>query len=133
MYRKPLLFSLVAGTCLLIGCSAAPKVAQEKTVEVGQQTLRFGGVYKVNDKELVLTINDDPVMKGKFPPYTPTQNLTAQYNGLQVTGKCYFGSVLADNRGTLGIVASAIQSAKQKSSDKCEMFVNGKSMENLYF
>lgn len=133
MRNKLLLISLLASTSLLVACSAAPKVAQEKSVEVANQTLRFGGVYDVDKNELVLNVNGDPLLKGRFPPYTPTQNLSGQYKGMQIVGKCYFGSVLADKRGKIGLIASAIQSMNEKSNDKCEMHVNGKSVETLYF
>ena len=72
-------------------------------------------------------------MKGSFPPYTPTQNLKSKYRDLKIEGKCYFGSVLGDQGGAFGVIAGIIQSSKSSSGDKCQMFVNNKPMENLYF
>lgn len=132
--RTSILFSLLLSGLLLAGCSSTPpKVAQEKTYVAEGVTLVFGGKYDVEHNLLELTVNGDPLMRGSFPPFTPKQNLNAKYQGLQVSGDCYFGSVLAGESGLLGKVAGAIQSAKSKSGDKCEMFVNGRSVENLYF
>ncbi|MCU7851306.1 MAG: hypothetical protein KZQ80_03750 [Candidatus Thiodiazotropha sp. (ex Monitilora ramsayi)] len=126
-------FTLLSACCVLAACSTAPKIAQEKTVETAKEVLRFGGQYDVDHNQLQLTINDDPVMRGSFPPYTPVQNLNADYKGMKVSSRCYFGSVLSSEGGVFGRVAGAIQAAKAKSGDKCEIFIDGKSVENLYF
>ncbi len=132
--RASLLFSILFTGLLLVGCGGnPPKLAQEKTYVAEGVTLVFGGKYDVDHNQLELTINGDPVMRGSFPPYTPKQNLNANYKGLRVSGDCYFGSVLSSQGGVLGKVAGAIQSAKAKSADRCEMFVNGQSVESLYF
>ncbi|MEJ2394045.1 MAG: hypothetical protein P8045_03120 [Candidatus Thiodiazotropha sp.] len=132
--RNPVFLSLLSGGLLLVGCaSTPPKIAQEKTYVAEGVTLVFGGKYDVEHNQLELTVNGDPIMRGSFPPYTPKQNLNAKYQGLRVSGDCYFGSVLSSEGGVFGKVAGAIQSAKSKSADKCDMFVNGKSVESLYF
>jgi len=118
---------------VLAGCAAAPRVAQKKSVEVGGQKLEFGGQYAPHGKSLTLTINGDPVLAGTFPPYTPTLRLNAKYQGLDVSADCYFGSVLGGKSGAVGIVAGAVQGAKGKGADKCDMLVGGKVMEALYF
>lgn len=133
MRKKLLLISLFASTSLMVACATPPRVAQDKSIEIDNQTLLFGGVYYVRENELVLTVNGDPLMKGRFPPFTPTQHLKAQYNGLQIAGECYFGSVLTRGNGSMSIIAGAIQSAKDKANDKCEIHVNGKMLETLYF
>ena len=132
--RNSLILSIISGGLLLAGCaSTPPKVAQEKTYVIDGQELVFGGKYDVEKNLLELTVNGDPVMRGSFPPFTPKQNLNAKYKGLQVSGDCYFGSVLAGEGGVFGKVAGAIQSAKSKSADRCAIFVNGQSVESLYF
>jgi hypothetical protein len=73
------------------------------------------------------------VLRGKFPPFTPTQKLNGKYKDLDVFADCYFGSVLGDSGGVAGIVAGAIQGAKGKAADKCEMSINGKVVESLFF
>jgi hypothetical protein len=72
-------------------------------------------------------------MRGTFPPYTPTQNLGGRYKEMEIDGKCYFGSVLGSQGGAFGIIASAVQSSKSSNGDKCEILVDGKAVENLYF
>jgi hypothetical protein len=129
--RVALALAIAAGT--LAGCAASSKVAQEKSVDVGGQKLEFGGEYLPRDKALRLTINGDPVLAGQFPPYTPTLRLNGTYQGLNVSADCYFGSVLGNKPGAIGIVAGAVQGAKGKGADKCDMLVGGKVMEALYF
>ena len=73
------------------------------------------------------------MMKGAFPPYTPTQNFKANYKELKIASSCYFGSVLGEQGGAFGIIAGAIQASKSSSGDKCELFVDGESVETLYF
>jgi hypothetical protein len=116
----------------LAGC-ASMKTAQPKSVTVSGQKLDFGGTYDPRAKDLTITINNDPVLRGKFPPFTPTQKLNGKYKDLDVFADCYFGSVLGDSGGVAGIVAGAIQGAKGKAADKCEMSINGKVVESLFF
>jgi len=120
-------------TSILVGCASAPRTAQEKSVEVDGTTLKFNGSYNADNSELTLTVNNDPIMKGKFPPYTPTQNFTANYQGFTLRSHCYFGSVLGEQGGVFGAVAGVIQSANSSSADKCELFVNEKHVDDLYF
>ncbi|WP_341501614.1 hypothetical protein [Gallaecimonas sp. GXIMD4217] len=133
--RKLALFAIAGSVALMGGCASTPKpvVAQEKTVEISGKSLTFGGRYFKKENQLELTVNGDPVMKGRFPPYTPTQNLKADYDGLAIAGNCYFGSVLGSKGGKFGVIANIIQSAKSSSGDKCEILVDGKAVENLYF
>jgi hypothetical protein len=118
---------------VLCGCAAPVKTAQNKSVEVEGQKLDFGGTYLPRDRELTLTVNGDPVLRGRFPPYTPTQKLTGTYKNLPIAGDCYFGSVLGTSGGITGIVAGAVQGTRGKSADKCDISVNGKPVESLYF
>ncbi|WP_144212355.1 hypothetical protein [Shewanella donghaensis] len=132
--RTTSIFATIAGSILLTACAAKPPiVAQEKTVEFDGQTLIFAGTFDTEKNKLQLSVNGDPLMKGSFPPYTPTQNLKSKYRDLKIEGKCYFGSVLGDQGGAFGAIAGIIQSTKSSTGDKCEMFVNNQPMENLYF
>ncbi|MDQ8022894.1 MAG: hypothetical protein REI94_13735 [Moraxellaceae bacterium] len=131
---KPSLILLLAGASLFVlGCGAAPKRAQDKEVVVNGQKWIFGGEYKTRGRELTLTVNGDPVLRGSFAPYTPTQRLNTTYRGTEVVASCYFGSVLGGSGGKVGIVAGAIQGAKGKAADKCDMMVAGQNVESLYF
>ena len=129
--RIPLV-AIALAVAALAGC-ASSKIAQNKTVTVSGQKLEFGGVYEPRGNKLALSVNGDPVMNGSFPPFTPTLNMSAQYRGLPVSAECYFGSVLANKGGVIGIVAGAVQSAHEKAGDKCDMLVDGKTVESLYF
>ncbi|AZQ09392.1 hypothetical protein [Shewanella khirikhana] len=128
--------SLVAVVLGLAACSStepAPRVAQEKKVAIDGVDLTFGGSFDERKNLLVLKVNGDPIMQGSFPPYTPTQNLNAKYKDMNIKGNCYFGSVLGKQGGAFGAIAGAIQSSKNSTADKCELVVNGKQVENLYF
>jgi hypothetical protein len=130
---RPSFIATALAVTLLAGCAAPPKVAQKKTVDVAGQKLEFGGTYDQRRNALSLSVNGDPVMNGSFPPFTPTLGMNAQYKGLPVRAECYFGSVLGSKGGVFGIVAGAVQSANERAGDKCDMQVNGKTVESLYF
>ncbi len=121
---------------LISACSSTeppPRQAQEKKVAIDGVDLTFGGSFDERKNLLVLKVNGDPIMQGSFPPYTPTQNLNAKYKDMNIKGNCYFGSVLGKQGGAFGAIAGAIQSSKNSTADKCELVVNGKQVENLYF
>ncbi|ATC82631.1 hypothetical protein OIZ54_17325 [Pseudoalteromonas sp. A3] len=118
----------------LAGCGSTPPIqAQEKTIAYQGQTYVFGGQYDENRNELQLTVNGDPLLKGRFPPYTPTLNLASDYQDVHISSYCYFGSVLSSKGGVFGAVAGAIQSSNSKSGDKCDIKIGGETIESLYF
>ena len=132
--RKLFILSTLTTGVLLSACAAKPPiVAQNKTVVVNDQTIIFGGIYDKEKNKLQLIANGDTIMQGRFPPMTPTQHLNAKFKGMAVKGDCYFGSVLGDQGGSFGVVASIIQSAKSSTADKCDIFIDGTKLETLYF
>ncbi|WP_343817219.1 hypothetical protein [Colwellia asteriadis] len=133
MLKKSLLIASVA-LITLAGCGSTPPIqAQEKTIAYQGKVYVFGGQYDEKRKEVELTVNGDPVMKGRFPPYTPTLNLTTNYQDVEVSSHCYFSSVLNRQGGVFGAVAGAIQSSNSQSGDKCDIKVAGETLETLYF
>jgi hypothetical protein len=129
--RSPQLLFAICAAVALVGC-ASPRVAQIKTVESDGQKFDLSGTYHPNDNDLTLTINGDPVLRGSFPPYTPTLRLNGKYKNQTVSASCYFGTVLGKRGGVAGIVAGSIQGAKGRSGDKCDITV-GSATEALYF
>lgn len=129
------LCAVLLAVAVLPGCASknAMRSAQAKSVEIAGQRFELGGTYDTRDRNLTLTVNGDPVMRGSFAPYTPTQTLTANYRGQEVRAQCYFGSVLSSNRGKVGIIAGAIQGSKGKAGDQCDITVAGSKAESLYF
>lgn len=123
----------ISTVIFLSACATPPRVAIKKTHEIQGQKLELGGTYDQRANELVITVNDDPVMRGRFPPFTPTTKLNGTYKGYQITADCYFGSVLGSRGGKLGIIAGAIQNANSKASDKCDVSVNSRPAETLFF
>ena len=125
----PMCLVAIAG---LAGCASATRVAQMKTIEAGGEKFELGGRYTPPANELILTINGDPVMRGSFPPYTPTLRLNATYKNKDFTASCYFGTILGGGFGKRAIIASSVQGGLGKGGDKCDIAVGGKS-EELFF
>ena len=135
MKTKHLLISLLP-LVAFAGCASTPTPpiqAQSKTISYEGKNYELGGQYDTDRNELQLTVNGDPIMKGSFPPYTPTLNLASEYQNLDVSSYCYFGSVLSNQGGVFGAVAGAIQSSNSKSGDKCDIKIAGEKVESLYF
>jgi hypothetical protein len=137
LYPKPfqrgaLGAALLIAAVALSGC-ASIRNAQPKTVDVDGQRYEFGGSYNPRGTELTVTVNGDPMLRGSFPPYTPTLRLSGKSKDADVVAQCYFSSVLGSKGGRIGIIANAVQGGVGKSSDKCEMTVNGKAAQELYF
>ncbi|MDB6063434.1 MAG: hypothetical protein JWM78_3537 [Verrucomicrobiaceae bacterium] len=126
--------ALFAAIALLSACtSAPPREAQQKDIKIDDKSFRFGGSYNDKTNDLKLSINGEPLMQGKFPPFTPTQTFNTTYQDVPFSLHCYFGSVLGHNNGVLGIVAGAIQAAKSSASDKCEILYKDAVKDVLYF
>jgi hypothetical protein len=121
---------------LLSGCSTAPTVpntAQEKSVEVDGRSILLGGEYWDKRNKLTIFVDGEPIMRGSFPPYTPTLKLNATYDEVEIGAYCYFGSVLTSKGRIVGAISGAIQGAKGKSADKCELTVEDQRPVTLYF
>lgn len=131
--RLPLLTTAIAVTTLLTACTATPpRVAQEKPLKSKAKPSNLV-VNMMKKNQLKLTVNGEPLMQGRFPPYTPTQNFNAKYGDIRIKSACYFGSVLGNQGGAFGAIAGAIQASKSSSADKCEIIVAGDTVETLYF
>jgi hypothetical protein len=125
--------AFVSAFALVSGCATPPRVAQNKAVDVSGKKLDFGGSYAPDAKELTLTVNGDPIMRGRFPPYTTNLHLNGKYQNLDINASCSFGSVLSSMGGLTGRIAGAVQAGIGKGGDKCDLAVNGKSTETLFF
>jgi hypothetical protein len=122
-----------ASLTLLTGCANAPRNALSQQSSIKSMPLTFAGSYMDRGNELTLTVNGEPIMRGSFPPYTPTLNLNGDYKGTPVRAECYFSSVLSKKGGLVGIIASSVQSAYAKTGDSCKMFVKGEQAAILNF
>ena len=131
--KKLLVLTLVS---FVVGCSSVapkPNVAQEKTLDLGAKTITLGGEYWLNKNKLTIMVDQEPLLKGSFPPYTPTLKLNGNYDGVAVSAYCYFGSVLASKGRLVGAISGAIQGAKGKSADTCEVTADNQGPVTLYF
>jgi len=119
---------------LIAACASNPlRIAQEKTITVSGQVMKFSGTYNERNHYLTVTINGDPVMQGNFGSFNPTQNFNAKYKDIALTSRCYFGSILGNKGGAFGMIAGAVQAAKSSSGDKCEIWIEEKLQDTLYF
>jgi hypothetical protein len=118
---------------LLSGCATAPRTALPQQSNIKSMPMTFAGSYAVRGHELTLTINNEPILRGTFPPYTPTLNLNGDYKGTPVRAECYFSSVLSSKAGLVGIIASSVQSANGKSGDSCKMIAMDQQAATLNF
>jgi len=134
-FKSKLAATLASAAVLALasGCTTPPRNAVPQDGLVSGKPMKFGGTYLPREKQLTLMVNEEPVMRGTFPPYTPTLNLNADYKGNPVRAECYFSSVLSEKGGIIGIVASGVQSAAGKSSDSCKMIVQDKTVATLNF
>ncbi|HKO68776.1 MAG TPA: hypothetical protein VJU53_13320 [Burkholderiaceae bacterium] len=130
MNTRPML--IVFFVCAALAACASTRVAQNKTLESEGQKFDVGGTYDPRGHELTLIVNGDPVLRGSFPPYTPTLKMNGKYKNQAVSATCYFGTILGSKGGITGIVAGSVQGAKGKSGDKCDITV-GTASESLFF
>jgi hypothetical protein len=123
----------IATAIVLSGC-ASIRNAQPVAADIDGQRYEFGGSYDPSATALTITVNGEALLRGTFPPYTPTLNLSSKYRaGADVSAQCYFGSVLGSRHSKVGIIAGAIQGGLGKSSDKCTLTVNDKAAQEIYF
>lgn len=131
-------FVHVAGISALLatlgGCATQPPmIAQDKIYTANNQKLDFGGSYDTEANKLTITVNGDSIMRGSFPPFTPTKSISAIYHGMSITADCYFGTVLSNQGGMVGMIAGVVQDHTGKSGDQCHITVDNKAAETLYF
>jgi len=87
-----------------VGCAATPpREAIPQESKVGSPPIIFAGSYDVERTKLTITANEQPVMRGTFPPFTPVLNLNSTFDGQAIRAECYFSSVLSESGGLVGI------------------------------
>jgi hypothetical protein len=124
----------VAALALLGACASSVKTAVPQSVQIKDTAMTFGGTYDPRTKDLMLSVNGDPVLRGTFPPYTPTTQLNGSHRGNVIRAECYFASNVNNSVGGIArVVASQVQSARGKAGDECKVFVNGTQATSLYF
>lgn len=124
---------MVPAIVMLAACSSPPRNAVPQNGAARGVSLRLGGTYLPTERQLTLTVNDEPAMRGTFPPYTPALNLNGDYRGTPLRAECRFSSVLSEQRSLVGVVASGVQSAMGRTGDVCKMMVDDKLVATLNF
>lgn len=119
---------------LVSGCaSQPPRIAQNKMYMAHHQKLDFGGRYDVEENKLSISVNGDVIMRGSFPPFTPTKSMNGTYDGMTIGADCYFGTILSGQGGLVGVIAGAVQDSHGKSGDQCKITVDKNQAATLYF
>ena len=134
MTRKLLAFTAITFSVLAAGCSTPqPRTALPQESTVGSPPIVFAGSYDVERTQLTLTANEEPFMRGTFPPFTPVLNLNGTYKGTPVRAECYFSSVLNEKGGLVGLISSTVQNNNSKTGDVCRMLVETEEGATLNF
>ncbi len=123
----------VAATLAAACASTPPREALPQVSKVGDPPITWAGSYDVENNRLTLTANDQPVMRGSFPPFTPVMNLDGTFEDSSIRAECYFASVLNEQGGLFGAISTAVQSKNAKTSDTCKMMVNAEEAATLNF
>jgi hypothetical protein len=134
MMIRQLALVAITSTLFAAGCSAPqPRTALPQESKVGDPPIVFAGSYNVERTQLTLTANEEPFMRGTFPPFTPVLNLNGTYKGVPVRAECYFSSVLSEKGGLVGLISSSVQSSNSKTGDICKMLVETEEAATLNF
>lgn len=124
---------VISSSLFVAGCSTPPRIPVPQESKVGDPPIVFSGSYDARRTKLTLTANDEPIIRGTFPPYTPVLNLDTTYQGKAVRAECYFASVLNEKGGLVSIIASSVQSGNGKTGDVCNMLVDTQDAATLRF
>jgi hypothetical protein len=121
------------------GCARNTQViAPEKEfVPAGSSTpWKIAGVFDKKDTSVVISINGDNVIRGRFPPMTPRLTANGTYGGKPIHTTCAFSSdvIAGRNAGFRLQIAEAIVSKATKSGgNTCDVTVGGQPATTLYF
>jgi hypothetical protein len=137
MSTRSRLFTLgctAAAAIALAACATPPRQGFAPAATVKGVAMQFGGSYDASKTDLTLTVNGAPIMRGNFPPYTPTLNLNGNYQGTELRAECYFATILNARTGRIGgIIAGAVQSGQGKVGDECKIISEDKTVVTVNF
>jgi hypothetical protein len=119
---------------LLSACATPPRQGFAPAATVKGVAMQFGGSYDASNTDLTITVNGAPIMRGNFPPFTPTLNLNGNYQGTELRAECYFATILNARTGRIGgIIAGAVQSGQGKVGDECKIISEDKTVVTVNF
>jgi hypothetical protein len=119
----------------LCACASREVIASPKQFTPSGATApwRIGGIFNKRDKSVVISINDDKVVRASFPPFTPNINANAEYDGHDVRTHCAFSSGIMGRGHHARIAASIVASASHTAGNTCRVTVDGEAPVTLYF
>lgn len=97
---------------------------------------RIGGVFDKKDTSVVISINGENVIRGKFPPMTPRLTADGKYNNKSVRATCAFSSdVIARKNASLGfqIAEAVVSKATKTGGNTCDIAIGGHPATTLHF
>jgi hypothetical protein len=133
--KRHILVAVAVSAGLLGGCASSypPVTAPTKTLSAKGQRIALAGVYTHDKNEVVITADGAPLLKGGFPPFTPTLHMSGEHKGVAIRAQCYFASVLATKRGIVGAIGRNVQSNNSKTTDTCDIYADEKQVDSLVF
>lgn len=130
--NKPLLLALCAASSLSVGCVKSSIVKandHEFTPPGAAKAWVIGGEFDKKEKTVVVQINGDPVLKGRFPPQVPKLTMADMYQKHHVVADCEFTTDIIANR----IASAIVQGVRQSGGNRCHVKVSGQEATTLYF
>lgn len=133
--------TVVAAALGMMAAGCAPKntkvFAQDKEYvpPAGTAAWTIGGVFDEEEYTVVISVNGENVLRGRFPPYTPRLTAEGKYQERAVATVCMFSSgVIGKGGGWQAQLAEAIVAKSTKTGgNTCEVSVDGQAAATLYF
>jgi hypothetical protein len=132
---------LMAPLCLLTlgGCARNTQVVAPGKEFVPADSVapwKIGGTFDKRDTTIVIHINGENVLRGRFPPMTPRLTADGTYQGKAVRAACAFSSDVIAKKSSgfeLQIAEAIVSKATKTGGNTCELTVDGRPAATLYF
>ena len=130
----------VAALVALSGCARKDTrvIAQDKEYvpPAAESPWRIGGVFDKSELTVVISVNGENVLRGRFPPYTPRLTAQGRYDDKPVATLCKFSSdVIAGKRSGWQerLAETIVSKTTSTGGNTCDVTVDGQAAATLYF
>lgn len=135
--------SIIVAVLAIAGASAcSPKntkvFAQEKEYVPPAATApwKIAGVFDQEEFTVVISVNGENVIRGRFPPYTPKLTAEGSYEGKMVNTVCMFSTDVIARRKSgwqVQLAEAIVSKATKTGGNTCEVKVDDQPAATLYF
>ncbi|MGH8177229.1 MAG: hypothetical protein ACREV5_13295 [Steroidobacter sp.] len=95
---------------------------------------KIGGVFDEEEYTVIISVNGENVLRGRFPPHTPRLTVEGKYDGKTLAAVCMFSSGIIGKSGWQAQLAEAIVSKATKTAgNTCEVKVGEQLAATLFF